>query len=132
MKMPAPNNIKQLRSFLGMINHYGKFIPRLYKLCSPLHELLHDNIQWKWSDACQQAFQQLKDELSSAKALTHFDPNSQIILAGDASADGVGAVLFHRYPDGQEKTIAYASKTLNQAERNYPQIQREALALVYG
>ena len=70
--------------------------------------------------------------ISSTNAHAHFDPNNQIILAGNASADGIGLSCFICYSDGQEKTIAHASKTLNQAEKNYPQIQREALELVYG
>lgn len=73
----------------------------------------------------------LKQKLTSIKALTHFDPQKPIYLAADASSQGVGAVIYHKI-DGKERPIAHASKTLSPAERNYAQIEREALALIFG
>lgn len=87
---------------------------------------------WKWTDECSSAFQQAKDALTSSHVLTHYDPDLPLKLAADASAYGVGAVISHTLPNGTERPIAFASRTLSPAERNYAQIEKEALALVYG
>ena len=62
----------------------------------------------------------------------HFNPALDLILMCDASSYGVGAVLAHRMPDGSERPIGYASRSLTAAQRNYSQIEKEALALVFG
>ena len=64
--------------------------------------------------------------------MVHYNPHLPIKLAGDASATGVGAVISHILPDGSEHPIAYASRTLSQAERNYAQLKKEALSLIFG
>ncbi|XP_055347368.1 uncharacterized protein K02A2.6-like [Paramacrobiotus metropolitanus] len=77
-------------------------------------------------------FQALKEEIVHATFLVHFNPAMPLVLAADASQYGVGAVLCHRFPDGTERPIAHASKSLSAAEKNYGPIEKEALALVYG
>ncbi|KAL7834774.1 hypothetical protein SRHO_G00290210 [Serrasalmus rhombeus] len=87
---------------------------------------------WKWTDKCAQAFAKTKRALLKSEVLTHFDPALPLQLACDASPYGVGAVISHIMPDGKEKPIAFASRTLNKAESNYAQIEREALGIVFG
>ncbi|KFD46168.1 hypothetical protein M513_12942, partial [Trichuris suis] len=131
-KMPAPSDASKLRSFLGMVNFYSQFIPNLADLCAPLHGLLKKDAAWKWSRREQTVFDKIKAVLNSPLLLTHYHPDWPIVLAADASNVGIGAVLYHRLQDGSVKVVAHASKVLNSAQRNYAQIEKEALALVYG
>ena len=132
VKAPTPANVQQLRSFLGLTNYYGKFIPNLATLLHPLHGLLQTNKTWKWSPECAKAFQAAKDKIISAGVLTHYDPTLPITLAADASAYGVGAVISHVFSDNSEHPIAFASCTLTASEQNYSQLEKEALALIFG
>ncbi len=129
---PVPNNTTELRSFLGLLNYYRMFLPNIATVLHPLNELLQDKRTWKWNFDCQSAFQTAKDLLTSSSVLAHYDPQLPIRLAADASAYGIGAVLSHAYPNGEEKPIAFVSRTLTASEKNYAQIEKEALALVFG
>ena len=132
LKMPPPTDVSSLKSFLGSVQFYGKFIPNLSTMAEPLYRLTKKSTPWKWGDEEQSAFEELKKVLSSDQILVHFDPEKQLGLSCDASNVGIGAVLFHRYPDGSERPIANVSKTLTSAERNYSQIHKEALAIIFG
>lgn len=129
---PTPTNVQQLRSFLGLVNYYGKFIANLSTIVHPLNELLQKDRKWNWTSECAQAFRSAKEALVSSSVLVHYDPKLPITLAGDASAYGIGAVISHTMPDGTERPIAFASRTLSTSERNYAQLEKEALSLVYG
>lgn len=74
---PTPRNIQELRSFLGLLNYYGKFIPNLSTLLHPLNALLQNDHPWKWSEKCSKAFRLAKEHLTSAQLLTHYDPSWQ-------------------------------------------------------
>ena len=87
-----------------------------------LYRLLQKDQPWSWKEEHQKAFECPKSLLSSSSLLIHFDPALPLILPCDASAYGIGAVLAHRLPDGSERPIGYASRTLNKAECNYSQI----------
>jgi hypothetical protein len=129
---PPPGNVQELRSFLGLVNYYGKFIQNLSTLAHPLNNLLRHSTAWNWNQECENAFQQLKQKLASAEVLVHYDPSLPLRLACDASAYGVGAVISHVFPNGEERPVAYASRTLTSSEKNYAQIEKEALGLVFG
>ena len=86
----------------------------------------------KWTSTCQHAFNTAKNVLSSSKILVHFDPAIPVVLECDASQYGVGAVLSHKYANGDERPIAYTSRSLSPAEKNYSQIHKEALAIIFG
>ncbi|KAG7301746.1 hypothetical protein JYU34_014734 [Plutella xylostella] len=128
-EMAQPQNVTQLRSFLGLVNFYGRFVKNMSSIF-PLYELLKKNVSWVWSDTCARAFNEVKRILSSSEVLAHYDESKPLILSCDASAQGVGGVLTQRGPRG-ERPVAYVSRTLNDAEKNYAQIHREALAIIF-
>ena len=129
---PAPQDVTQLKSFLGLINYYSKFLPNLSNTLAPLYRLLQKNTRWCWESEQRKAFQQAKESLTSDCVLVHFDPAKQLILACDASPYGIGAVLSHRMDDGKDKPIAFSSRTLAPAEKKYSQLEKEGLAVIFG
>ena len=128
---PEPKNKTELQSYLGLLNFYRMFLPNASSFLEPLNFLLRAENPWKWTKAQSQAFQKSKDVLLSSKCLVHFDPNKPIVVSADSSSYGIGSCLAHVI-DGKECPVFFASRTLNSAERNYSQIEREALALVYA
>ena len=132
MKAPVPRNISELKSFLGMVNFYAKFVPNFAAKLHPLYGLLSQSVVWRWSQECDKAFRLAKQEIASAKVLTHFDPSLPLALSVDASPWGLGSSLCHRMPDGSEKPIAFASRALSTAEKNYAQVEKEGLAIIFG
>lgn len=129
---PVPTNVAELRAFLGLINYYAKFVPNLSSTLSPLYKLTQKNQKWRWGEVEQETIEKVKNALSTDTVLVHFDDSLPVLLECDASPTGVGAVLSHRFPDGTERPVAYASRGLLPAEKNYSQIDREGLAVVFG
>lgn len=132
-EMPLPLNITQLRSFLGLVNFYGKFINNLSTHLAPLYELLNKSVTWSWTKRRIEAYKNIKILMTKAPVLAHYNEDSALIVTCDASAVGIGAVLSQ--PSGHgggERPIAYGSRTLTLAEKGYSQIQREALAIIYA
>lgn len=132
IKAPTPTNITQLKAFLGLINYYGKFVPNLSTLLHPLYVLLKKNQTWIWSTDCEKTFERIKKILASDQVLWHYDPALPLVLAVDSSAYGIGAVLAHTMSDGTERPISCASRSLSNAEKNYSQLDKEALAIMWG
>ena len=129
---PQPQNAVELRSYLGLLTYYSKFLPNMSTVLAPLYRLLRRSTSWRWGYAEHQAFEKSKQLLTSAPLLVHYDPELELILACDASAHGIGAVLSHRMPDGSEKPIGFVSHTLSKTEIKYPQIEKEGLSCVFG
>ncbi|XP_063823684.1 uncharacterized protein K02A2.6-like [Ostrinia nubilalis] len=130
VKMEQPQNVPELRSFLGTVNFFGRFVKNLSPMLSPLYTLLRKGVEWNWDSECELAFNSVKQQLSGASVLAHYDPDKPLIATCDASARGLGAVLTQPGPRG-ERPVAFASRSLNNAERNYSQIHREALAIIF-
>ena len=132
MEMPEPSDIAGLRSLLGSVQFYNKFLLSLSTLLEPLYRLTRKGITWSWGETEQAVFDTVKKMLCNDTVLAHFNPSLPIGIACDASTVGLGVVLFHCYANGSERPIANASKILSEARRNYSQIQKEALAIVYA
>ena len=132
VEAPSPKNVQELRSFLGLINYYGKFIQNAATVLAPLNRLLCKDAEWRWSQECQRSFDLAKETLVSSEVLMHYTPTLPIKMAGDASAYGIGAVIAHVLPDGSERPVAFASRTLTSSEKNYAQVEKEALSLIFG
>jgi len=113
---PSPRNVTELKSYLGLLSYYSRFLPNISTILAPLYQLLRAS--WHWKAKQQAAFLESKQLLTSSRLLIHFNPKFEIVLACDASSYGIGAVLAHRLPDGTEKPIAFASRSLSSAEKN--------------
>ena len=127
-----PTNVSELKSFLSLLNYYHRHFQNFADTLEPLHNLLRKGVKWQWTEKEQISFEKAKHILSETNFLVHYDLEKPLILACDASPYGIGAVLSHRMPDGNEKPITFASRTLSKTERNYSQIEKEALAIIYA
>ena len=130
--VPTPKSVHELRSYLGILTYYSKFLPNLSSTLYPLYKLLKKDVPWTWGPQQVKAFAASKDLLTSKRLLAHYDSTQDLTLACDASGYGLGVVLAHKASDGSEKPIGYASRTLTPAERNYSQLEKEALSCIFG
>ena len=111
---PEPTNVQELRSFLGLVNYYRKFLPNLSATLHPLNNLLSKGMRWHWTTECKKAFEQAKKSVVTSSVLAHYNPELPLKLeAADASesAYSIGAVISHATPTG-ERPIAFASRSL--------------------
>ena len=119
LNMPAASDVNSLKSFLGSVQFYAKFLPPSYATeAEPLYRLTKKDVEWNWGSHEQSSFERLKSLLSSDAVLTHNNLALPTGIACDASSLGIGGTLFHRYPDGSERTIANVSKVLFKSQRN--------------
>ncbi|KAJ8706686.1 hypothetical protein PYW07_012764 [Mythimna separata] len=144
INIPSPRNVTELRSFLGTINFYAKFVGNLSTILAPLYNLLKKGITWNWDRECELSYRKVKSILTSVDVLAHYDPDKPLFLTCDASARGLGGVLT-QLCEGEcagagvgagtgprERPVIYVSRALTNAEKNYSQIEREALAIIFS
>ena len=129
-----PKTPKQVRSFLGMVCYYNKFIKNFAQVAMPLYDLIAKNKKWVWKHGQQDSFENLRNALTEAPILAYPERNGRYILDTDASNFACGAVLSQLQKDDkgelQERVIAYYSKTFNSSEQRYCARRRELLAIV--
>lgn len=126
-----PQDAKEMRSFLGLVNYLGKFVPNLSTISAPLREMSLKGSKFHWSTQLKEAFQQVKRALSNPKYLGYYSPNNPTTLVTDACDCGLGAVLLQSV-NGQPRVISFASKTLSPTEKKYPTLDKEALGIVWA
>ena len=128
---PQPTNRKKLQSFLGLCNFYRKFIENFAKISRPLYKLTSPKLAFHWGPDQSQALELLKRKLTEPPVLTHFNPTVECELRADASIDGLGVVLLQNFNNAMHP-IAYSSRALTNAEKNYTISELDALAIIYG
>ena len=126
-EMSPPEDKKSLQRFLGMVNHLGKFISNLATVAHPLRELLEKSVEWHWTERHESTFDRLKVMLTEAPVFRYYNVDDDVMITVDSSTYGMRACLKQK-----EQPVAYTSRTLNTAERNHAQIEKEMLAIVYG
>lgn len=132
LKAKYPENASELVSFLGAAQYYARYIPDMSTVIEPLNKLRSEKNDWKFGVEEKRAFDELKKRLASNRVLTFYNPALPVKLDADASKHGLGAVLSHVYPDRTERPIEFISRTLSKSERNYSQIEKEALSIVWS
>ncbi|WVZ89829.1 hypothetical protein U9M48_036185 [Paspalum notatum var. saurae] len=123
----APEITKEVRGFLGLAGYYRRFIENFSRIAKPMTSLLEKDAEFRWTNAQQAAFDELKKRLTTAPVLTLADQQKKFIVYCDASRDGLGCVLMQ-----EGKVIAYASRQLRKHELNYPTHDLELAAMVHA
>ncbi len=142
LDFPLPNGQRELRSFIGLVNYYRKFIPNLSSVAEPLFHLLRKNAPYKWTDKHTEIVNYIKSKLTSDPVMQCPDFNKQFILETDASTTGLGAILSQEVEvplftdqiimEKVVKPVSYISRTLAPAEKNYSVSELECLAIVWA
>jgi hypothetical protein len=132
LQFMEPTDKKSLKSFLGMMGYYRKFVPEYLELAHPLIKLTHEKQSFEWGQEQSKNFKILKKLLSEEPILKYPDFDKEFIFATDASNVAIGAVLGQLDELGKEHPVAYASRVQNKVERNYSTTEREALAIFWA
>lgn len=131
INLPPPENLTMLRSFLGKITYYSRFLKDMATILTPLYNCTKEG-KFKWTQECQNSFNLIKNKLISSQQLKHYDPTLPLILTCDASFSGVSAILSNREANNIVKPIAFASKKLSDRELRYCTLDKEAFAIIFG
>jgi len=126
---PTPEDVNEVRSFLGLTSYYRRFVPTFAEIAAPLHALTMKNKKFEWTTQCEHAFSKLKYSLISSPILAMPNDNDPFLLDTDACDVSIGVVL-SQVKGGAERVIAYASRSLSKPERNYCVTRKELLAIV--
>ena len=131
-KFERPKCVKHVRSFLGLVNYYRKFIKDYSRYSRPLESLINvKNKSIVWTDECDRAFTELKEKLSNTPILRYPDFSQEFILDTDASFDTIGAVLSQTDREGRERVIAFGSRSMTKHELGYCITRKELLAVFH-
>lgn len=127
LEITSPTDEAGVRRFCGMVQYMERFLQGLSTTLEPIRKLTRKDSEFILTNACAKSFQEVKHNLTSAPVLAYFNPEKELTLQVDSSKDGLGAVLMQ-----QGRPIEYASRALTSSERNWAQIEKEALAVLFG
>jgi hypothetical protein len=127
---PTPRNVSDVRSFLGFVGYYRRYIKGFASIAAPLTDLTKSTVSWKWTYAHQKAFNELKDAMVKSPVLYAPDEEKEFIVTVDAGPRAVGGVLEQEYEDGMH-VVAYAYHRLSEREEKYSQYEKEFLGLLH-
>ena len=128
----TPSNVTDVQRFLGMVNQLAKFVPHIATVTKPIRELLVKSNEWVWDKPQENAFNEIKQIITSDTVLKSYNPMAETVVASDASTVGIGALLKQRQKDGSMAPIMFASRALTPTEQRYATVEKEALAVTYA
>jgi hypothetical protein len=128
---PTPTTKRELQQFLGFVNFYRRFVKGFAKIAKPLTKLT-GKTDWLWTELQQKAFQELKNEVTSKQVLIIPKPGRPFRMETDASDFAIAAILSQLDDEGKWRLVAFLSRSLNNAERNYKIYDKEMLAIMHG
>ena len=131
-QLEQPNNVTEVRRYLGMLNQMSKFVPNLSSKTKPLRDLISTKNLWTWGPNQQRAFEETKQLVGSPTVLALYDPSANTVVSADASAYGLGGVLTQKQPSGEWQPVSFISRSLTPTEQKYSQIEKEALGLTWA
>lgn len=129
---PRPTSVTGVKAFIGLSSYYRRFIRDFAQRSAPLNQLLLKDTKFEWTEACQNAFNDIKNSLQKDAVIAYPDMNKPFILDTDASATGLGAILSQKSDNGSERIVAADSRQLTPAERKWHIREQEALAIIWG
>ena len=127
MSWEKPKSVFEIRSFLGLVGYYKRFIEDFSQLVAPMTKLTRKEVKFEWNDLCEKAFQELKRRLTSTPILIIPERGQRYTVYCDASKDGLGCVLMQ-----SGRVVAYGSRQLKNHERNYPIHDMELAIIVFA
>ena len=130
IEWPVPRSVKDVQKFLGLANYYRWFVKDFAMIAKLLYEMTRKGKKWEWREKQQRAFEKLKRRFTTKPVLVTPDLNKEMRVEVDASDFATGEMLSMKCEDERWRPVAYISKLLNEAERNYEIYNKEILAII--
>jgi len=131
IEWPVPKSVKDVQKFLGLANYYRWFVKDFAKIAKPLHEMMRKEKKWDWGEKQQKVFEELKRRFTTEPVLVTPDLDKEMRVEADVSDFAIGGMLSMKYEDERWRPVAYISKSLNEAERNYEIHDKKMLAIIW-
>ena len=130
IEWPVPKSVKDVQKFLGLENYYRWFVKDFARIAKPLHEMTRKETKWSWGERQQRVFEELKQRFMTEPVLVIPDLDKEMRVEADASDFATGGMLSMKCEDERWRPVAYISKLLNEAKRNYKIHDKEMLAII--